>query len=102
MADNSWKKRTGVVYSTDPDFKYTQETAEEPETLEPGKQKQKQSARKKHRIGRVIDQQLLYFRENRRNLIHTLFICFSIRLLPVKTKSTNVAILLLICSFHFG
>ena len=32
MADNDWKKRLGVVYSTDPDFTYTENTAEEPET----------------------------------------------------------------------
>ena len=29
MADNDWKSRLGMVYSTDPGFKY--ETAEEPE-----------------------------------------------------------------------
>ena len=35
MADNDWKARLGMVYSTDPGFKY--ETAEEPEaeTLPP-------------------------------------------------------------------
>lgn len=38
MAENDWKSRLGMVYSTDPDFKYN--TAEEPEeeTLPPGKQ----------------------------------------------------------------
>jgi translation initiation factor 1 len=39
MADNDWKKRLGVVYSTNPDFKYTEEAAEEPDTLEPSKQR---------------------------------------------------------------
>lgn len=39
MADNDWKSRLGVVYSTNPDFKYeTAETAE-PQTLPPDKQK---------------------------------------------------------------
>ena len=38
MADNDWKARLGMVYSTDPGFKY--ETAEEPEaeTLPPARQ----------------------------------------------------------------
>lgn len=39
MADNDWKKRLGVVYSTNPDFKYTEEADMEPETLEPSKQR---------------------------------------------------------------
>ena len=36
--DNDWKKRLGVVYSTDPNFKYEQEAEPEVETLEPSKQ----------------------------------------------------------------
>lgn len=39
MADNDWKKRLGVVYSTNPDFTYAEEPEAEVETLEPGKQK---------------------------------------------------------------
>ena len=39
MADNDWKKRLGVVYSTNPDFAYDEGEAPECETLEPGKQK---------------------------------------------------------------
>ena len=39
MADNDWKKRLGVVYSTNPDFKYTEEDIQETATLEPAKQK---------------------------------------------------------------
>ena len=39
MADNDWKKRLGVVYSTNPDFKYSTEDTSEPETLEPSKQR---------------------------------------------------------------
>ena len=38
MMENDWKKRLGVVYSTDPNFKYEQETEPEVETLEPSKQ----------------------------------------------------------------
>ena len=39
MAENDWKSRLGVVYSTNPDFKY--ETAAEPEqeTLPPASQR---------------------------------------------------------------
>lgn len=39
MADNDWNQRLGVVYSTNPDFSYEQETKEEMETLPPEKQK---------------------------------------------------------------
>jgi translation initiation factor 1 len=39
MADNDWKARLGVVYSTNPDFQYTTAQAEETATLEPGKQR---------------------------------------------------------------
>ena len=38
MMDNDWKKRLGVVYSTDPDFRYEHEEEPEVETLEPSKQ----------------------------------------------------------------
>ena len=38
MSDNDWKKRLGVVYSTNPDFQYSTEESSEPETLEPSKQ----------------------------------------------------------------
>lgn len=37
--ENDWKARLGVVYSTNPDFKYQTETAQEAETLPPGKQR---------------------------------------------------------------
>ena len=39
MTDNNWKKRSGAVYSTDPDFNYSEDTASEAETLVPSRQK---------------------------------------------------------------
>jgi len=39
MADNDWKARLGVVYSTNPDFQDTTQKEEEAATLEPGKQR---------------------------------------------------------------
>ena len=39
MKENDWKKRLGVVYSTNPDFQYSTEESSEPETLEPSKQR---------------------------------------------------------------
>jgi len=40
MADNDWKKRLGVVYSTNPDFTYEESGAsEDVETLTPSRQK---------------------------------------------------------------
>lgn len=38
MADNDWKKRLGVVFSTNPDFTYEEESPQEPATLAPEKQ----------------------------------------------------------------
>ena len=42
MADNDWKKRLGVVFSTNPDFAYEEEAAQEPATIEPSKRGGKQ------------------------------------------------------------
>lgn len=39
MADNDWKSRLGVVYSTNPDFKYEVEQVEEVVTPEPSRQR---------------------------------------------------------------
>ncbi|MDV3307933.1 MAG: translation initiation factor, partial [Cyclobacteriaceae bacterium] len=36
---NEWKRREGVVYSTDADFNYSVPRAEEAATLPPGQQK---------------------------------------------------------------
>lgn len=38
MAENDWKKRLGVVFSTNPDFTYEEESVQEEQTLEPGRQ----------------------------------------------------------------
>ena len=39
MADNDWKDRLGVVFSTNPDFQYTLKGEEETPTLDPSRQK---------------------------------------------------------------
>ena len=54
MADNDWKKRLGVVFSTNPDFAYEQETGQEEETLEPGKQNLIVSIDRKGRGGKQV------------------------------------------------
>ena len=38
MADNDWKARLGMVYSTNPDFQYDTGTAQGPVTLPPAQQ----------------------------------------------------------------
>ncbi len=53
MADNDWKSRLGMVYSTDPDFKYTTLEAGEPETLAPERQELRVWLDRKHRGGKV-------------------------------------------------
>lgn len=54
MADNDWKKRLGVVFSTNPDFKYEEEAAEEPATIEPSKQNLIVSIDRKGRGGKQV------------------------------------------------
>ncbi len=52
--NNDWKARLGMVYSTNPDFKY--ETDEEPEieTLAPNKQQLRVWLDRKQRAGKVV------------------------------------------------
>jgi translation initiation factor 1 len=54
MADNDWKKRLGVVFSTDPDFNYEEETEDEPQTLDPSKQNLIVSIDRKGRAGKQV------------------------------------------------
>ena len=54
MADNDWKKRLGVVFSTNPDYKYEEETNEQSETLPPEKQKLIVSIDRRNRGGKQV------------------------------------------------
>ena len=54
MADNDWKKRLGVVYSTDPDFRYEEDKEDEPETLAPASQKLVVSLDRRNRGGKQV------------------------------------------------
>ena len=54
MADNDWKKRLGVVFSTNPDFNYEEETEVQQETLEPSKQNLIVSIDRKGRAGKQV------------------------------------------------
>ena len=54
MADNDWKSRLGMVYSTNPDFEYTTAQAEEPETLPPVQQELRVWLDRKQRGGKVV------------------------------------------------
>ena len=54
MADNDWKKRLGVVYSTNPDFKYEEEVSEEIQTPEPSKQNLRVTIDRKGRAGKQV------------------------------------------------
>ncbi len=53
MADNDWKARLGMVYSTNPDFQYQTEDEPEEATLEPHRQNLKVWLDRKHRAGKV-------------------------------------------------
>lgn len=50
----SKKKRTGIVYSTNPDFNYVYEEENQPETLNPNEQNLKISIDRKHRGGKTV------------------------------------------------
>jgi len=54
MAENDWKKRLGVVYSTNPDFQYEVEAKEEAATLDPDKQKLIVSIDRRNRGGKQV------------------------------------------------
>ena len=54
MAENDWKKRLGVVFSTNSDFAYQEEVEQEPETLEPSKQNLIVSIDRKGRGGKQV------------------------------------------------
>ena len=54
MSDNDWKKRLGVVYSTNPDFKYTTVQAQEPDTPAPEKQRLIVAIDRRQRAGKQV------------------------------------------------
>ena len=55
MANNDWKSRLGVVFSTNPDFNYsTDEQEEEVELLPPGKQRLIVTIDRKKRAGKQV------------------------------------------------
>lgn len=55
MSDsNDWKKRLGVMYSTNPDFKYDKGEEEELDTLPKEQQKLRISLDKRNRGGKVV------------------------------------------------
>ena len=54
MKDNDWKNRLGVVFSTNPDFEYVEESVVEAETLPPAKQQLRVGIDRKGRAGKQI------------------------------------------------
>lgn len=54
MATNDWKDRLGVVFSTNPDFKYETQQDEQPDTLEPGRQRLIVKIDRKGRAGKQV------------------------------------------------
>ena len=52
--DNDWKQRLGVVYSTNPDFKYDSGESEEPQTLPPSRQRLIVSIDRRNRGGKQV------------------------------------------------
>jgi translation initiation factor 1 len=51
---NDWKERLGVVYSTNPDFRYDKEDGEVKQTLPPQQQNLKVCIDKKQRKGKSV------------------------------------------------
>ncbi|MBQ6087879.1 MAG: translation initiation factor [Bacteroidales bacterium] len=54
MADNDWKKRLGVVYSTNPDFNFSTGEENREETLPPSRQKLIVSLDRRNRGGKQV------------------------------------------------
>ena len=54
MKNNDWKERLGMVYSTNPDFKYDKNDEEEQDTLPKEKQSLRISLDKRNRGGKTV------------------------------------------------
>ena len=54
MADNYWKKRLGVVYSTNPEFDYEEDNTAQPQTLPPDRQRLIVAIDRSHRAGKQV------------------------------------------------
>ena len=54
MKDNDWKSRLGVVFSTNPDFKYETETEAQCETLPPSRQHLRVGIDRRNRGGKQV------------------------------------------------
>ena len=54
MKDNDWKDRLGMVYSTNPDFKYDKNDEDEQVTLPKEKQSLRISLDKRNRGGKIV------------------------------------------------
>ena len=54
MKENDWKKRLGVVFSTDPDFVYTEEASAEAETLPKDRQRLIVGIDRRNRGGKTV------------------------------------------------
>jgi len=52
--ENNWKKRLGVVYSTNPEFQYGEGEEDRQETISPGQQKLYVSLDRKNRKGKAV------------------------------------------------
>jgi translation initiation factor 1 len=52
--ENDWKKRLGVVFSTDPDFQYETEREKQQETVPAGQQKLYVMRDRKNRKGKTV------------------------------------------------
>lgn len=54
MADNDWKARLGMVYSTNPDFSYETDEESDAETPPPARQELRVWLDRKQRAGKVV------------------------------------------------
>ncbi len=54
MSNNDWKSRLGMVYSTNPDFEYTDSSDDESQSLAPASQNLRVWLDKKQRGGKVV------------------------------------------------
>lgn len=53
-ADNDWKHRLGMVFSTNPDYQFTEDVEEEPDTLPKNQQRLRVSMERSGRGGKTV------------------------------------------------